>query len=616
MFNLYPYMNLNDLNLDYLLNAIKEMRYEVTNFVAINAIKYADPIQWDIVRQYEKNTVVIDPITGTAYISVAPVPSGVALTRPEYWTVVFDLGSFVTKAAKNFTHHYEEATTLTATFSSNVGDWLVWGDILYWALVPITAGDTYVEGSNIAHITMEYLYNQYLNTIANILAIIGDLQDLTTSDTSDIVHAINSVLNDLNLTIGDLANLTTSDTSNIVNAVNSVLNDLNAKIGDLANLTTIDKTSAVNAINEIDSDLAQEVTDRGNADTALHNEILTREIDWFNRHFLFVGDSYGDQSGEWADLIINYLQLSGRATNLCVSGASFHDVNPTYNFITQIENYSGDKSKITDIVVCGGLNDCLSNDPTAYTDVTNGMSAFNTYVKNNYPFANVSLGFIGNGDDLDPNSQIGIRTYETRQCCRYIYYNNAAVYGWKILYNSEYLLTGNVANMDSDGVHPSAAGSSALYLGLAQALRNGSADYNYPLYSVGASGLVGIIGGDLKYKIHNNVATILARTLYFTVGVGTQFTSGSSVAIASLGNIKFNAPINFNARVRLYAPDIDSTPTTNYTYVNARMTLYSNQLLMTILEGDGTTLHTYTWNAAGNYTIEDFDVDFDSMVLV
>ena len=92
MFNQYPYINVNDLNLDYILSQIKVMMNEVTNFVSINAIKYADPIQWDITRQYEKNTIVIDPVTGTAYISVAPVPAGVALTRPEYWTVVLTLG--------------------------------------------------------------------------------------------------------------------------------------------------------------------------------------------------------------------------------------------------------------------------------------------------------------------------------------------------------------------------------------------------------------------------------------------------------------------------------------------------------------------------------------------
>ena len=233
MFNQYPYINVNDLNLDYILNQIRVMMNEVTNFVSINAIKYADPIQWDITRQYEKNTVVIDPVTGTAYISVAPVPAGVALTRPEYWTVVFDLGSFVTKAAKNFTSRYEESTTLTATFPSNTGDWLVWGDILYKALTNITAGDAYVENGNIEHFTIEDIYISYLNTIANILAIVGDLADLTTSDTTSIVNAINSVVTDYM----------------------AADNAIDAKIGDLANLTTTDKTSVVNAINEVKSDV-------------------------------------------------------------------------------------------------------------------------------------------------------------------------------------------------------------------------------------------------------------------------------------------------------------------------------------------------------------------------
>ena len=158
MFNQYPYLNVNDLNLDYLLRAIKEMKYEVTNFVSINAIKYADPIQWNITSQYEKNTIVIDPVTGTAYISVAAVPAGVALTRPEYWTVVFDLGSFVTRAAQNFTSRWENETTTTATFNTPVGGWLVWGDVLYKALININAGDAYVENSNIEHFTIEDIY--------------------------------------------------------------------------------------------------------------------------------------------------------------------------------------------------------------------------------------------------------------------------------------------------------------------------------------------------------------------------------------------------------------------------------------------------------------------------
>ena len=605
MFNQYPYLNLNDLNLDYILAQIKTMMNEVTNFVSINAIKYADPIQWNITSQYEKNTIVIDPVTGTAYISVAPVPAGVALTRSEYWTVVFDLGSFVTRAAQNFTSRWVSDTTTTATFPTSTGGWLVWGDVLYKARTNITAGDTYVVGGNIEHFTIEDLYNAYLNTIAQILAIIGNLPDLNTYDKSSIVNAINEV------------------NTNRINDANAFRND----IGTLANLSTTDKTSLVNAINEVLADLAQEIIDRGNAvdtettnrinaDNALHDEIMTREINWYNRHFLFVGDSYGDETGEWADLIINLLNLGSRATNLCVGGASFHDPTPALQFATQIANYTGDKSQITDIVICGGLNDSISASALDYATVTDGMDAFNAIVLSDYPYANVSIGYIGNGDDLDPSSLIGIRTYAARQCCKYIYYNRAAVYGWNILHNVEYLLTGYAGFIGADGVHPSAAGSSALYIGIAQALRNGSADYNYPITSLGLTNALGLsITGDINYKIHNNAATLSARTLVFNVNAGTQFTSGVSIALATFANLYFNDAVNILCSVRLYNPDIDSDPTTEVYYTIARLTFYKNQLLITILDADGTTNHIFTYNSAGYLVMTDFDCEFDSMIL-
>lgn len=257
MFNQYPYLNINDLNLDFVLNAIREMKYEVTNFVSINAIKYADPIQWNITSQYEKNTIVIDPVTGTAYISVAPVPSGVALTRPEYWTVVFDLGSFVTRAAQNFTNRYESDTTTTATFPTTTGSWLVWGDVLYKALTNITAGDTYVVGGNIEHFTIEDLYNAYLNTIASILTMIGDLDNLTTTNKDSLVDAINEI----NQTgggsiamIGDLVDLNTTNKDTVVDAINEVLQDVtdvDTNVGDPNDLNTTNKNNTVDAINEV-----------------------------------------------------------------------------------------------------------------------------------------------------------------------------------------------------------------------------------------------------------------------------------------------------------------------------------------------------------------------------
>ena len=241
--NRYPYTDFHELNLSWLIQVITEVQTTLEQFVSINALKYADPIQWNITTQYEKNTIVIDPVSGVAYISVQPVPSGVALTNTDYWTVVFDLGQFVVRASQNFTNNYEDDTTTTATFASNAGDWLVWGDTLYKALVNITPGDTYVVNGNIEHFTMEELT--------------GHLDTLLTTDKTSLVNAINELFNLIgsgSSAVGDLDDLNTTDKTTIVNAINEVLYDVglvDTKVGDLNDLTTNDKTSIVNAINEV-----------------------------------------------------------------------------------------------------------------------------------------------------------------------------------------------------------------------------------------------------------------------------------------------------------------------------------------------------------------------------
>jgi len=171
----YNYTDFHELNLDWLIAAIKQMEYEIENFVSINAVKYADPIEWDITRQYEKNTIVIDAITGTAYISSKPVPMGVALSNSDYWNVVFDLGRFITLAAQNFADSYEPVTTTTATVPTQEGKWLVWNSILYQALNDIHVGDMYVEDGNIKHRTVEYFFNQLKDEEVRIELELGDL---------------------------------------------------------------------------------------------------------------------------------------------------------------------------------------------------------------------------------------------------------------------------------------------------------------------------------------------------------------------------------------------------------------------------------------------------------
>ena len=257
VFDHFPYTNFHELNLEWILLALKEIQQTMEDFVSLNAIKYADPIQWNITKQYEKNTIVIDPLTGTAYISVRPVPAGANITDTDYWTVVFDLGQFVVKMAHNLANVVEPETTLTATVSSSYNDWIIWGDVLYRNINPsgIIAGDAYVIGSNISAFTIE--------------DVVGHIQDLTTTDKSNLVAAINEVLQTLINTTGDLDDLTTTDKSNLVAAINEVLQTLINTTGDLNDLDTTDKSNLVAAINE-------EVSSRIAGDTTIEALILSK----------------------------------------------------------------------------------------------------------------------------------------------------------------------------------------------------------------------------------------------------------------------------------------------------------------------------------------------------
>ena len=109
-------------------------------------------------------------------------------------------------------------------------------------------------------------------TLAQIINVemIGSLQDLTTTDKTDLVSAINEVnasIGDVPA-IGDLEDLTTTAKTDLVSAINEVdgIADTNTSnittntnaIGVLTNLTTTAKTDLVSAINEV-NDLTNKI---------------------------------------------------------------------------------------------------------------------------------------------------------------------------------------------------------------------------------------------------------------------------------------------------------------------------------------------------------------------
>lgn len=89
-FNEYPYSNLHEVNLDYVLNKVKSLENVIKNFTSLNTLKYADPVEWDIANSYERNVIVVDTKSGNAYLSKQPVPRGISIYDTTYWLKIFD----------------------------------------------------------------------------------------------------------------------------------------------------------------------------------------------------------------------------------------------------------------------------------------------------------------------------------------------------------------------------------------------------------------------------------------------------------------------------------------------------------------------------------------------
>ena len=366
LFDNFPYTNFHELNLDWILKILKEIQTTIEQFVDINSLKYADPIQWDITTQYETNTIVIEPVSGTAYISVQAVPSGVDISNTDYWTPVFDLSYFITRAGQNFANTFEATTTTTATMATPEGGWIVWDSLLYEAMTNISIGDAYIVGGNIELRTVEYFFNILKGLIASEAQtrydedtrIELDLTDLITSrvgieaqtrydeDTRielDLTNLINSQVAIVQNEIGDLNNLNTTDKSSVVAAIN----EHDAEIGDLNNLTTTDKSSLVSAINEVNYKI-------DNIKSGIYYNVLD---------YGAVGDGVADDTQAFIDAI-----TAASATK----GVVFvPDTSDYYKLTSTIElrgdtyivgeNLAEIRSIASDAFTISGINGCLEN---------------------------------------------------------------------------------------------------------------------------------------------------------------------------------------------------------------------------------------------------------------
>ena len=521
----YPYTDFHELNLDWIISKLIQMDSKLTNFVNLNTIKYADPISWDITKQYETNTIVIDQTTGVAYISAKPVPAGVAISNTDYWSVVFDLQQIINNITDNLTFHNNGASP-TLLGDVSIGDWILWNNKLYVALYDMIAGTALIEGSNIEMSSVEYLTKTYTDYAKNeIETIIGMLSDLTTTDKTSIVNAINELVSSVAavvLIIGALSDLTTTDKTSIVNAINELVSSIAAvvlTIGALSDLTTADKTSIVNAINELVSNMGDlndlTTSDKSSLVNAINlvntrastiismigslsnlttadktsivnaiNEVNAKTT--MNPRYLFITDSYGghpDQNSSWIDYVVTFMGITNYI-DLWEGGAAFTQTDSNYHsFLEVVQNaVISTPETITDIVLVGGYNDA----PSVWGHVAQlpqAISTFVSYCKGRFTNAKVHIGMCGRNSK---NSQILSELSDVAY-----YYKRCVSYGASYISGVENALHKDTY-IKSDGIHPTDAGSQSIARAVANYLTTGYGEVDIVFGSITTTPTTGV----------------------------------------------------------------------------------------------------------------------------
>ena len=332
----FPYTNFQELNLDKIIQALKTMQEELKDFISNNVIKYADPIQWDITRQYEANTIVADSI-GNAFISSQPVPVGVALSNTDYWSQIGNFDGLFTVIKTAITPCYVPMLGSAATDAMAAGTLLWVGDELYEATAGINIGDTVAEGTNVARSSVNARFWNVITLLRG---------EMTTADTA-LSNSIGTLRTDMN------------------NSFNTVNNTITAN-QNANNLRFNAIESAIGAASE--------------------------------RYYIFIGDSFGEgwtpdgnTDPYWNQFKTMYNIPNDHLYASNVGGSAFTRGTTFLSQLQALYSVIPDRDKITDIIVMGGRND-YGQTPA---DIMTARNSFINYAKVNYPNAKIRIGWIG-----------------------------------------------------------------------------------------------------------------------------------------------------------------------------------------------------------------------------
>lgn len=180
-------------DIGWLIDKLLSFETELNTAIDLKTIHYADPIQWDITTQYSPNTVVVDPKTGTAYMSKVPVPSGVLLTNTDYWVVIFNYQRVYDKIMSGVA--FNDKDNLNASKDLLVNDLVWFGGDLYRCTRAIPQGTTYLPGTNLTLTTIADCLETYYgrDRVAQVLNDTVNVSGDYTLNAGDIAETASNV---------------------------------------------------------------------------------------------------------------------------------------------------------------------------------------------------------------------------------------------------------------------------------------------------------------------------------------------------------------------------------------------------------------------------------------
>ena len=68
-----------------LIKTVRKLENLISDFLITHQIKFANPIEWNMLTYYPLYTIVLDSNTGDSYLSIQNVPAGIPLDNTDYW---------------------------------------------------------------------------------------------------------------------------------------------------------------------------------------------------------------------------------------------------------------------------------------------------------------------------------------------------------------------------------------------------------------------------------------------------------------------------------------------------------------------------------------------------